>query len=210
MKKWIPIFPLKLVLFPGETIPLHIFENRYREMISYCRSNNEFFGIVAKFSSRLPRIACQAEIAEITQEYPDGKLDILCKGKNRCYIYQFDESKSYLRGEVEEFDDFVDDLNDPLIDLKKEVTELYEELMNVAQSQLNIPEPQKPLVAYDYAHQVGLSLEQKQQLLEKRSERERLELIRNHMQEVMPRIKAYETMKEKVKSNGHFRNFPDT
>lgn len=207
---WTPLFPLKLVLFPGETIPLHIFENRYREMANYCLEQECPFGIVAKFSSRLPRVACLAEIEEITQKYSDGKMDITCKGKNRCYIHEFDESKSYLRGKVEEFDDFVEDLNDPLVDLKKELTELYEELMRIAQNQLDIDEPKTPIVSYDYAHQIGFTIEQKQQLLELRSERERLQLIRNHMKQVMPKVKAYESMKEKVKSNGHFKNFPDT
>lgn len=207
---WTPLFPLKLVLFPGETIPLHIFENRYREMINYCLQNEEPFGIVAKYSSRLPRVACLAEVIEVSKKYSDGKMDIICRGKNRCYIHKFDESKSYLRGETEEFDDFVEDLNDPLVDLKKETSELYDELMKVAQSQLEIEEPKKPIVSYDFAHQIGFSIKQKQQLLELRSERERLELIRDHMKEIMPRVKAYESMKEKIKTNGHFKNFPDT
>ena len=211
MKKWIPIFPLKMVLFPGEVIPLHIFENRYREMISYCRKNDEPFGIAAKIQ-KIHRTVCLAEIVEIGKEYPDGKLDILCRGKSRCFVHEFDESKPYMMGLVEEFDDFPESLKEPLVELKREVLELYEEMIQIARKELDIPEsqPNKPIVSFDFAHQVGFSLEQKQSLLAERSERDRLQIIRDHLQEIMPRIKAYESMKEKVKSNGHFRSFPDT
>ena len=104
----IPLFPLEVVLFPGAALPLHIFEDRYREMIGECLARKSAFGVVQAQREGLAVIGCTAEIVSVLNRYPDGRLDILCQGLERFEIENLDNSRSFLQAEVDFFGD--DDL----------------------------------------------------------------------------------------------------
>ena len=101
----LPLFPLEVVLFPGRELPLHIFEERYREMIGEARRDGSEFGIVMASEKGLRSTGCTAAIERVLREYPDGRLDILTVGKRRFEILLVNEERSFLRGAVEFFDD---------------------------------------------------------------------------------------------------------
>ncbi len=101
----LPLFPLPIVLLPGEFVPLHIFEDRYREMIGLCREENIPFGIVLAEGAGHRNIGCAARIAEVTEEFPDGRLNILARGEERFRIIRVREDRSYPSAEVEYFGD---------------------------------------------------------------------------------------------------------
>lgn len=101
----IPLFPLELVLFPEAALPLHIFEDRYKEMVNLCLANKTSFGVVCAQREGLAVVGCMAEIVRVLQEYPDGRLDILCQGTDRFEIENLDNSESYLEAEVHLFQD---------------------------------------------------------------------------------------------------------
>ena len=101
----LPLFPLELVLFPGGELPLHIFEDRYKEMIGEAISESTEFGIVLANSKGLANIGCTATVDRVLREYTDGRLDILTVGRRRFEILLVNEERAFLRGAVDFFDD---------------------------------------------------------------------------------------------------------
>src|SRR5580658_9287675 len=101
----IPLFPLDVVLFPGAALPLHIFEDRYKQMVAGCLERKKPFGVVRARSEGLAVIGCTAAIVTILQRYSDGRLDILCEGGDRFEIENLDNPRIYLQAEVDTFRD---------------------------------------------------------------------------------------------------------
>ena len=96
----LPLFPLDLVLFPGTPLPLHIFEPRYREMISECVDQKKAFGVVRAKEDGVAEIGCTAEIITVAKKYPDGRMDIVTEGRERFEIMQVNHERSFLQAEV--------------------------------------------------------------------------------------------------------------
>jgi Lon protease-like protein len=97
----LPIFPLDLVLLPSTPLPLHIFEDRYKEMIAECLENKQAFGVVrAKEDSSVAEMGCSAEILDVAKRYPDGRMDILTRGRERFEIMRVDQERAFFRAEV--------------------------------------------------------------------------------------------------------------
>ena len=96
----LPLFPLDLVLFPGTSLPLHIFEPRYKEMISECLDRKKSFGIVRAKEEGVAEIGCTAEIITVAKKYPDGRMDILTQGRERFEVMQVNQERSFLQAEV--------------------------------------------------------------------------------------------------------------
>src|SRR3990170_5299180 len=100
----IPLFPLDLVLFPGVSLPLHIFEPRYKLMTQHCLDERLEFGVILTRSDGIAPVGCTAEIAELVKRYPDGRMDILTMGRSRYRIQEVFEEKPYLEGQIEYVD----------------------------------------------------------------------------------------------------------
>ncbi len=101
----IPIFPLGLVLLPQMSLPLHIFEDRYKQMIKACLADDRVFGVVYFSGKQFETKGCTARIIDILKRYDDGRMDIITKGENRFSIEALIENKPYLEARVEFFDD---------------------------------------------------------------------------------------------------------
>jgi Lon protease-like protein len=101
----IPLFPLEVVLFPEAALPLHIFEDRYKEMVNVCLTEKVGFGVVCAQREGLAVVGCTAEIIRILEKYPDGRMDILCQGAKRFEIENLDNTRSFLQAEVDFFGD---------------------------------------------------------------------------------------------------------
>ncbi len=203
--KLIPIFPLQLVLFPNETLPLHIFEPRYKEMISECLEKKDSFGICSFINGKVSRTGCLARIYSVSKKYEDGKYDIVCKGGERFMTHAYNSSKSYLQASVSFFEDTNAD-SSPHQDLVDKITPRFKELLDIL-TEGNAPDI-TPACSYDFGHHIGLELIQKQNLLEIKSELERLEFIKNHIERLLAQLTMFEDVKKRIKSNGHFRKFP--
>src|SRR5688572_4421021 len=101
----IPLFPLGLVLFPGMILPLHIFEERYKIMISDCLEEKKNFGIVYYTGDNFNMIGCTAKVIKIIKKYEDGRMDIMTEGSQRFHIVEMYEEKPYIEAKVTYFDD---------------------------------------------------------------------------------------------------------
>ena len=205
----IPLFPLELVLFPGDKLPLHIFEQRYRDMVRDCLAAAQPFGITSFIDQKVARVGCYAHIERVEEAYDDGKYDIVCRGGDRFISHSYDSSKSYLQASVTAFyDQDESKLSAEDSAFLKHVLQRFEVLIDLASMKFEHPGFEMPTHSFEFGHIVGFDLAQKQNLMEIKSEKERLEYILKHIEASIPRLEAFEDVRKLIKSNGHFREFP--
>lgn len=204
MSKFLPLFPLNLVAFPGESLNLHIFEPRYKQLIQDCLSLKTNFGLPS-FVFNTIEYGTEMEIVKVVKKYEDGRLDIKTKGKNILKIDSFInplEGKLYAGGEVNALNDIQDSNAQTWEEMISWVKQLY--------SSLNMVEDVKveaDTKAFDIGHHVGLSIEQEYKLIQLQSEKERQVFIIKHLKKTVPVVKNMEKTKERIKLNGHFKHF---
>jgi Lon protease-like protein len=115
----IPLFPLQLVLLPDMSLPLHIFEDKYKRMIGECLKQDKSFGIVFSDGKNIERVGCTAVITHVLNRYEDGRMDILTAGRDRFRIGHILDGKPYLEAEVRFFSDAEEETDGSLIDLAR-------------------------------------------------------------------------------------------
>jgi Lon protease-like protein len=196
----IPLFPLDVVLFPGAPLPLHIFEERYREMFRECMSGATHFGVVQASREGMAVIGCTASIARILQHYPDGRFDVLCQGEQRFEIETLDDSRSFLQAEV----DFLEDDGPQATRAEREqCAALHFETVELANLYLPMPalDLDRP-IAFSLASTLPADPEFKQQLLAARSDQARTHKLCEFYEVLLPKLRT-ETRAIKVAGNGH-------
>ncbi len=134
----IPIFPLNTVLMPRMPLPLHVFEERYRIMISECITAGREFGVVNASGSRLQNVGTTAEIKSVIKEYDDGRLDILSFGAERFRILEVFEDRPYLTAKVSMFGDDTNDDEEALADAVSDAVATLAEFAEVTGTALDI------------------------------------------------------------------------
>jgi ATP-dependent Lon protease len=168
----IPLFPLELVLFPGTPLPLHIFEPRYKEMISLCVEQRREFTVVLVDNTDLAKVGCTAEITKVIQRYPDGRIDILTQGRHPCRIHEVIDEKPYNEAMIEYLEETAEDLApEPPPRLIAAFQRCHELIYH---RPLDMDEARgDAALSYHLASELPIALTVKQQLLELRSEAER-------------------------------------
>ena len=202
----LPLFPLGTVLYPGEVMPLHIFEERYQEMVSDCLAQDAPFGIVLMRDSTMEQMGCTARISQVEKEFDDGKKDIVVKGEHRFIIEEIHRKRAYLTAEIEMVRDIQEDLD--VQDVERVIAQ-HIKLLELAG---RIPSPtqyqEHDDISFFIAHNAGLDLDQKQNVLELSSEKERITYLISHLGQFIPIVEEAESVRQKVRSNGHFKDFP--
>lgn len=202
----IPLFPLELVLFPGQRLPLHIFEDRYKTMVRECLDAGKAgeFGIVMAKENGIVNVGCTAQIVEVTRRYEDGRMDIVISGHRRFEVLFLDETKDYPRAAAQFFEDedrtVSDDLSGSVLDLHKQVLQL----MPLDPETLAAGETAAQL-SYRLAGPLPLDPDFKQLLLGLRSEKERLQRVAEYFRYLLPRLKLATWARGKAGGNGHCR-----
>src|SRR5437868_3335111 len=176
MSRLIPLFPLGLVVFPGNAVPLHIFEDRYKEMVGEAEAAGTEFGIVLAREGGIVNAGCTVNVEKVLQRYPDGRFDVMTRGQRRFAIKSLDQEKDYLRGEVEYFDD--EDTEPPPPALRQRALHAYEQMRQALatpgeEATENEPDPNHPRVSFQIAQAVK-DLDFQCQMQRSRSESERL------------------------------------
>jgi len=206
MTNFIPIFPLGVVVYPGESLNLHIFEPRYIQLVKECHAEKKAFGIPTIINSNLNEMGTLVEITEITTVYDNGEMDIKTQGikvfRTLEVIKQLPE-KLY-SGAIVNYPDNIEDAGKrPLM---QKVIAGIRELHRLLKVQKEFKKPDDELNSYDIAHHAGLSLEEEYELLGLLREAQRQEYLKRHLRKVLPVIAEMEQLKEKIKLNGHFKN----
>jgi ATP-dependent Lon protease len=196
-----PLFPLGLVLLPGEAVPLHIFEERYKLMIGECLDQEREFGIVWLADDGLKEVGCGARIARVLERFEDGRLNIVVEGTTPFRLERRIGELAYPAGDIELLDDEPGADNASLERARSAYADLVEEVTDER------PEPNAlaELGAYGMAATLEISLPAKQALLELRSEPARLEQLEALFAEALKRIKTATRVAEQASGNGHLR-----
>jgi Lon protease-like protein len=193
-----PLFPLGLVLLPQELVPLHIFEERYKQMIGECLDDEHEFGILWLSDDGLKEIGCSARITRVLERFDDGRLNILVEGSEPFRLKRRIEDLPYPAGDVELLGD--SDAGDP--DAAERARKRYADLVEEVTESRPEGEALERLDAYGMAATLDVALEAKQQLLELRSERGRLERLDGLFAEALERIRLAERAAERASGNG--------
>ena len=205
MTNFIPIFPLGIVVYPGEHVNLHIFEPRYKQLITECYTLNKLFGIPAIIDNRVQDYGTLTKVTEITRIHENGEMDIKTTGEKVFRILEVikEVPEKLYSGAIVTYPDNLDKGNPEVM---KRVVNSIRELHRLLNIQKDFFKQDAELKVYDVAHHIGLSLQEEYELLNLFDERQRQEYLKRHLTKVLPLLAEMEQLKEKVKLNGHFKN----
>ncbi len=199
----LPLFPLQVVLLPGAELPLHIFEDRYKEMIGEVLRDRQEFGVVLASERGIVNTGCTATIDKVLRRYPDGRLDILVRGRRRFEILLLNDERSFLRGAVDFFDD--EQSLPPAPEVQRRAIEGYNELQALSSGgPLDPAQSQDPQLSFRLAQPVP-DLDFRQSLLATRSEAERLRQLADFFPGYVTRQRRIQHVREIAPRNGHGR-----
>ena len=207
MTNFIPIFPLSIVVYPGENLNLHIFEPRYKQLVNECFTDNKGFGIPALINNKLNEIGTLVKIKEIVTVHENGEMDIRTIGSRVFRILEVIKEvpdKLYSGAIV----NYPETHEEGSRELMRKVVNSIRELHKLLRVDKDFKKSDEQLKAFDVAHHIGLSLEEEYELLHLLDERQRQEYLKRHLTRVIPLIAELEQLKEKIKLNGHFKNLP--
>lgn len=205
MTNFIPIFPLGIVVYPGESLNLHIFEPRYKQLIEECQKGSKPFGIPAVIDNRLQDYGTLIQIREVTKVYDNGEMDIKTRGDKVFRILEVIKEipdKLY-SGAIVNYPDNYEKGNPEIM---RRVMNSIRELHRLLNVHKEFGKEDSVINTYDVAHHIGLSLQEEYELLNLLDERQRQEYLKRHLTRVIPLVAEMETLKEKIKLNGHFKN----
>jgi len=201
----IALFPLSLVVFPGEELRLHIFEPRYKQLIHDCTTGKTTFGIPPYFEGKDLRFGTEIEVTEIVKKYDDGQMDIKAKGIGWFEIdafYRVMHGKLYPGGTIKRLP--WDDESD-IVYAQKLVTLIHELYRTMNITNINIASIEK-FRSYQLGHKLGLSIDQELEMLMIPEESERQLFLISHLENLLPLVKQAETLRKRAELNGHFQN----
>ena len=205
MTNFIPIFPLGIVVYPGEDVNLHIFEPRYKQLIKECHDAKKPFGIPIVLKDALQDYGSLVEILELSKLYDNGEMDIKTRGVKIFRILEVirEVPDKLYSGAIVNYPDNYEKGNPELMRKVMAGIRQMHQLLNVSK---DFKKEDRDLNCYEVAHHIGLSLEEEYELLHLFDERQRQEYLKRHLSKILPMIAEIELLREKIKLNGHFKN----
>ena len=195
----LPIFELPLAIVPGEQVPLHIFEERYRAMIGHCLEDEVSFGIVLRDADGARATGCTAQVAEVIERYDDGRMDIVVTGGAPFRVLDRFEAPQWPAGTVELIKpDPVEDVDPEALAAARAA---FAELLEAVGAQAERADAADG--AFPIAAQIEMPATEKHALLEASDETERLELLEGSLRRLLGGLKRSRALAERAKSNGH-------
>jgi Lon protease-like protein len=205
MTNFIPIFPLGIAVFPYEKLNLHIFEPRYKQLINDTIQSKKPFGIPVVLNGKISEIGTLVEVVEISKTYENGEMDIKTRGIsifNILEIIREIPEKLYSGAIVSYPTNNMNAMPSLIEKIKDEITLLHK-ILTVNKT---IQAENRELLSYDFAHHIGMTIEDEYNFMQLMREDQRLEWIRRHLKKVIPILTQMEELKSKIRLNGHFRN----
>jgi ATP-dependent Lon protease len=202
----IPLFPLNVVLFPGSTLPLHIFEHRYRVMIRRCLSEGLEFGIILATDKGVATVGCTAAITQRLKEYSDGRCEILTVGRSIFRVVELLEEKEYREAIVEYLAEDITPSSKTELERKEgELLSVFQECHALLYDQpwVTASKEKHEAISYRMAARLPLTLEERQTILEFRAEPERQDFLIQWMTDLVPRLTQQQRIRHSISTNGH-------
>jgi Lon protease-like protein len=202
-----PLFPLSLVLLPTTPLPLHIFEERYKEMMGLLIPDRGEFGVVLAKDGGVVNVGCTATVEEVVRRYPDGRIDLIAMGRRRFQIVALDEEKAYLRAEVEFFND--EDAASVPPALQQRAIAEYDRLRSLDNDTADVsPRIGEPQLSFQLAQAIE-DLDHRQAILAMRSEKERLLYLVQSLPAYITRRERIALAKRVGPRNGHAKHYTE-
>ncbi len=195
----IGLFPLGLVLLPGERVPLHVFEPRYEELIGECLEGGRAFGLVLDDESGLREVGTTAAVVDVLERFEDGRLDIVVEGRERFRVVRETEGRSFRTAEISPLRDASDQ---PSAEEVERCLAAYGRLAEAAGAELQEPDPGDEGLCYWIAARVDFGADVKQELLELGSERERTTRLAELLDKARGAVRFARTARERASGNG--------
>ena len=196
----LPLFPLDMVLFPHNKVPLHIFEERYKLMISECVENEGEFAIVSGTDDMFQAVGSAAIVAELVRQFDDGRMNIIVKGTRRIRVLDRSDHRPFISGTVEALED---EPEEPDAELRDRVKGLYDEAIKLSFGWMRPTEhgdTEPSELSYTVAAGLNLPLEEQQSFLELRSANERLRAVEQALGQALVGVRE---VKRRSGGNGH-------
>ena len=197
-----PLFPLALVALPGELVPLHIFEERYKTMMGDCLDSGTEFGIVWMADDGLKEIGCACAIERVLERMDDGRLNLLARGTRPFRVLERQAHLAYPAGVVQFVEDGVEEPDPALVGSARDA---YADLVKRATDREPEDAELEEMGAYDMAATVDFGLDAKQGLLDLRSENARLKLVTRLFRAATKRLDFVDRAQARARSNGKVR-----
>ena len=205
MTDFLPLFPLQLVVFPGEDLNLHIFEPRYRQLVREVEEHNITFGIPAFIDGKVVEIGTEVELLEVAKRYPNGEMDIRTRGLGVFRILEFYRQapgKLYSGADIQRFE--LSGGSD--YPLNEKILEFLQELFSLLNIRKELPDDPRHFQTFDVAHHAGFSIEQEYELLCLPKEQDRQLFMLAHLEQLLPTVKEVDNLRKRAQMNGHFKN----
>jgi Lon protease-like protein len=195
----IGLFPLGIVLLPTERVPLHIFEPRYRELIGECIEDDGEFGLVYADEDGVREIGTRARVSEVLERFDDGRLNVVVEGGERFRVEKVTRGRSFMTALVVGVEDEPGDVS---ADVAARAAGAFRALAALAGAEPEDPDESSPFLSFELAAQVELAADGKQDILESRSESERLERVVELLDGARRALLAARELGERAKQNG--------
>jgi len=193
------LFPLGIVLLPTEQLPLHIFEERYKELIAECLEQEEEFGLVYADDDGLRDLGTRARVVDVLTRFEDGRLNILVEGGDRFQLKELTDGRSFNTGLVVPIEDIDDAAEASAVD---EALRLFELLREVTASEVDPPDRGLPQLSFALAGKVELPTDDKLGLLGETSERLRMDLVQELLANAVLTAQRVRRAAERASTNG--------
>ncbi len=205
MTNFVSIFPLSVVVYPGEDLNLHIFEPKYKQLITECVAQKKAFGIPVVINNKMTELGTSVEIIEVSKMYDNGEMDIKTRGQQVFRILEIihDVPDKLYSGAIVSYP--VNNFQGRKL-LMTKVIAAIKELHKLLKVNKPFHKNEDELSSYDVAHHAGLTLQEEFEFLALTSELQRQEYLKRHLAKVLPVVAEMELLKEKIKLNGHFKN----
>ncbi|HZQ65687.1 MAG TPA: LON peptidase substrate-binding domain-containing protein [Gaiellaceae bacterium] len=196
----IGLFPLELVLLPGERVPLHIFEDRYRELVGECLNQGREFGLILENDDGLREVGTRTAIVQLIDTFEDGRMNVLVEGRDRFRLVELTEGRSFMTAEVEPLED---DDDPPSAEEVARAAEIFRRLVAVAEAEdIEEPDEGSPQLSFQIASRVDFGHDLKQELLELRSEAARLRRLSELLEQAVEALVRERDVRQRASGNG--------
>ena len=193
------LFPLGIVLLPTERLPLHIFEDRYKELVEECLDQEAEFGLVYADSDGIRDVGTRARVAEVLTRFEDGRLNILVEGGERFQVEELTDGRSFHTAQVSPVADAEDAADTAAIE---DAMRMFGVLRDVTGSEVELPDPGSPQLSFALAGKVELAAGEKLMLLRELSERRRIELVQELLEHAVLAARRMLRAAERATTNG--------
>jgi Lon protease-like protein len=193
------LFPLPLVLLPTEQVPLHIFEDRYQELIGECVEQDREFGLVYADDDGIRQIGTRARVTEVLARFDDGRMNIVVEGRDRFKVLELTSGRSFATASVAPVEDGEDQAEAGAID---RALLLFERLRDLTASEVEVPSPATFQLSYALASRVELATDVKLELLEDVSEARRVERVCELLEIAAATVERQRQAAERAATNG--------